>query len=116
MTYRIDLEKKLKDILVKYDCEIGERSDDLKELKNKLDQESATLAIWKEKYEKQEILYNEIQADKEAEELKNREEKILLFLMNRAARTIQRYYRHQMEQRKTKKKGRGKKSTKEKKP
>lgn len=98
--------------MVKYDYEIGERSKRLKQYILILCEESAMLATWKEQFEKQETLYNRIQADKEAEELKYREELILLFMMNRAARIIQRYYRRILDQRKSKRKGKGKKGGK----
>lgn len=107
---RINLERKLKDILLLYDREIGERSNQLRQFKKILEQESATLASWNEKYEKQQYLYSQIQADKEAEELKEREQLILFFLMNRAARIIQKAYRRILDQRKGKRKGKGRKS------
>lgn len=106
---RINLERQLKDILLLYDREIGHRSDQLMQYKKILEHEAATLASWNGKYEKQEILYNQIQADNEAEELQQREQLILLFLMNRAARIIQKVYRRILEQRKAKRKGKGRK-------
>lgn len=112
---RINLERKLKDILLLYDREIGERSDKLLQQKKILEQEAATLASWNEKYDKQEILYTQIQADKEAAELKYREQLILLFLMNRAARIIQKAYRRILEQRRVKRKGKARKGGKAKK-
>lgn len=99
----------MKDIVLLYDREIGHRSDQLMQYKTILEHESATLASWNRKYEKQEILYNQIQADKEADDLKQREQLILLFLMNRAARIIQKVYRRILEQRKAKRKGKGRK-------
>lgn len=107
--FRINLEKELKKFLEIYDDEIGARSSRLHECKNILHQESNTLDEWKEKYKIQEVLYNKIQMDKEAEEEQRREEKILLFMMNRVARIIQRHYRRVLAQRKSKKKGKGKK-------
>lgn len=106
---RMNLERKLKDILMLYDCEIGERSYQFIQYKKILELELATLTSWNEKYEKQEHLYNQIQADKEAKELKYREQLILLFLMNRAARTLQKAYRRVLEQKKAKRKGKGRK-------
>lgn len=113
--FRIDLEHQLKDFLQVYDQEIGARSFKLRDCKHTLRAESNTLAEWKDKYKIQEVLYNRIQADREAEEEKRREEKILLFMMNRVARIIQRSYRRILAQRKAKKKGKGKKGGKSKK-
>lgn len=113
--FRIDLEKRLKDFLQFYDTEIGERSFKLRNCKHTLKSETKTLIEWQEKHEIQEILYNEIQAKKEAEEEQRREERILLFMMNRVARIIQRQYRRILAQRKAKKKGKGKKGGKTKK-
>lgn len=101
------MEHQLKDFLQVYDQEIGARSFKLRNCKHTLKIESNTLTEWKEKYKIQEVLYNQIQADKEAEEEKRREEKILLFMMNRVARIIQRSYRRLLAQRKAKKKGKG---------
>lgn len=112
---RIDLEHQLKEFLQVYDREIGARSSKFRECMNTLKQQSNTLAEWKDKYKRQEILYNQILADKEAEEEQRREERILLFMMNRVARIIQRNYRHILAQRKAKKKGKGKKGAKGKK-
>lgn len=113
--FRIDLEYQMMDFVQVYDQEIGTRSSKLRDCKRALADEINTLAEWKEKYRVQEILYNRIQADREAEEEKRREEKILLFMMNRVARIIQRSYRRILAQRKAKKKGKGKKGGKSKK-
>lgn len=112
---RVDLEHQLRDFLQVYDQEIGARSSKLSDCHAMLEQESNTLADWKEKYQVQELLYNKIQADIDAEEEREREERILLFMMNRVARIIQRSYRRVLAQRKAKKKGKGKKGGKGKK-
>lgn len=109
------MENKLKDFLQIYDTEIGIRNFKLRKCIHVLRDESKMLAEWQEKYKVQEVLYNEIQANKEAEEEKLREERILLFMMNRVARIIQRQYRRILAQRKAKKKGKGKKGGKAKK-
>lgn len=113
--FRINLEKELKDFLEFYDTRIGEYSFKLRNYKHTLRDETKTLTERQEKYRVQEILYNEIQANKEAEEEQRREERILLFMMNRVARIIQRQYRRILAQRKAKKKGKGKKGGKSKK-
>lgn len=91
------------------------RSQKFRDCQKTLKQESKMLDDWKEKYKIQEVLYNKIQADKEAEEEKRREDRILIFMMNRVARIIQRNYRRLLAQRKAKKKGKGKKGGKGKK-
>lgn len=95
----------------KYDRDIGDLSLTLHLNKKELQAEESTLAEWKEKYDAQEKIYNRIVAEKEIEEAKIREEKLLLFMMNRAARTIQTAYRRVLHKRK-KKKGKGKKPLK----
>lgn len=104
----------MQDFLRIYDREIGERSLKLYEYGKTLERESKKLAEWEEKYKAQEIIYDEIQAKKEAIEKKKREERILLYLMNHAARVIQKFYRNVVAQRRTKKK-KGKKGGKGKK-
>lgn len=101
---RNDLERQLKEFIAKYDHEIGARNDHLHECNQTLQQDRETLADWKSKYEAQEIIYNKILADKEIEETREREEKLLLFMMNRSAVIIQRAYRKILSKRKGKKK------------
>lgn len=113
--FRINLENDLKNFLQFYDTNIGECSFKLRNYKHTLRDETKTLTEWQEKYNIQDVLYNEIQANKEAEEEKRREERILLFMMNRVARIIQRQYRRILAQRKAKKRGKGKKGGKTKK-
>lgn len=109
---RTNLELKLQEFLSTYDSEIGQRSLKLRECEEHLSAESKMLDEWKEKYEAQEIIYNQIVADKEIEEARIREEKLLLLMMNRSARIIQRAYRRILNKRKSKKKGKGKKGGK----
>lgn len=49
--------------------------------------------------------YNQIMADKAEVDAKIREEKLILFMMNRSARIIQRAYKKMMKKRKKGKKG-----------
>lgn len=105
------LEWQLKEFIQNYDYEIGNRTHHLYECNRKLKQAKETLADWKKTYETQEIVYNKIIADKEMEETREREEKLLLFMMNRAAIIIQRAYRKILIKRKGKKK-KGKKGKK----
>lgn len=62
------------------------------------------LAKWKIKYAKQDEIYTRILAEIEAEDIRVREEKLLLFMMNRSAVIIQRAFRQVLSKRKTKKK------------
>lgn len=101
----------LKEFIEKYDHEIGARNRHLHECDQKLQENTETLADWKSKYEAQEIVFTKIVADKEIEETREREEKLLLFMMNRAAIIIQRAYRKILSKRKGKKK-KGKKGKK----
>lgn len=101
----------LQEFIQKYDQDIGARNHHLQKCHQKLEQDKDTLAEWKAKYEAQEIIYNQILADKEMEETREREEKLLLFMMNRAAIIIQRAYRKILSKRKGKKK-KGKKGGK----
>lgn len=101
----------MKEFIQKYDHEIGARNRHLHDCNQKLEEARKTLADWKSKYESQEIIYNKIIVDKEIEETREREEKLLLFMMNRAAIIIQRAYRKILSKRKGKKK-KGKKGKK----
>lgn len=102
-------------MLEKYDKDIGEQSHLLDNCYETLDFEERQLAEWQEKYRIQNITYKEIVAEKEAEEARIREEKLILFLMNRSAVIIQRAFRILLTKKKSKKKGKGGKGKKGKK-
>lgn len=63
-------------------------------------------------YEKQEVEYNAILQMREAEDKKLQEEKMILFMMNRAAKLIQKKWREYMHLKKKKAKGKGRKGKK----
>lgn len=92
-----------------YDKEISNRSNRLRLLIGKLETESEILSDWTGKSRSQESVFNEIVAEKELEEASEREERILLFMMNRAAVIIQRVYRRILARRKSKRKAKQKK-------
>lgn len=115
MVRRTSLETELKKLLEKYDMDIGERSHLLDNCNETLEFEERQLAEWQEKYRVQNITYNEIVAEKELEEARIREEKLILFLMNRSAIIIQRAFRLMLTKKKSKKKGKGGKGKKGKK-
>lgn len=102
--FRITLENELKLLLENYDREINERDSCLRQLLRTLKTESEILNDWTEKGLTQEKIYDTIVTEKEYEEAKEREERILLFMMNRAAITIQRAYRRILSKRKSKRK------------
>lgn len=109
---RISLENELKLLLENYDKEINDRDRCLRQLMENLKTESKILTDWSEKGERQEKVYIDIVTEKEFEEANEREERILLFMMNRAAITIQRAYRRILSKRKSKRKIKSKKSKK----
>lgn len=101
----------MKQLVSLYDQSIGERSLRLYESEKLFKFESQILIETKEKFESLGDVYNDIQTKKEAIEKKHREARLLLYMMNHAARTIQRFYRSMLANRKQKKK-KGKKSGK----
>lgn len=76
----------------------------MEKLKKTLAHNNTVLAKWKIKYAKQDEIYTRILAEIEAEDIRVREEKLLLFMMNRSAVIIQRAFRQVLSKRKTKKK------------
>lgn len=109
--YRAILEEQIQNALRKYDNEISSRFYKLEKLKRILAHNNDVLAKWKVKYAKQDAIYNHIVAEIDAEDIRKREEKLLLFMMNRSAVIIQRAFRELLSKRKTKKK-KGKKGKK----
>lgn len=109
--FRIKLQRQLEQCLHTYDENIDERSSELYRSEKLLRRESQVLEEWRQKLDAFNIIFNEIQAKKEAIEKKQREAKFLLYMMNHAARTIQRFYRALLTERKQKKK-KGKKGGK----
>lgn len=109
--FRAALEDRIQNALRKYDNEISGRFHKLEKLKRILARNNEVLAKWKIKYAKQDVIYNRILLEIETEDLRVREEKLLLFMMNRSAVIIQRAFRLVLSKRKTKKK-KGKKGKK----
>lgn len=109
--FRTILEEQIQNALRKYDNEISGRCYKLEKLNRILVHNSDVLAKWKIKYEKQDAIYKRIVAEIEAEDIRLREEKLLLFMMNRSAVIIQRAFREVLSKRKSKKK-KGKKGKK----
>lgn len=83
----------------------------MEKLNHVLDHNNHVLSKWQVKYEKQNVIYKRIVAEIEAEEIRIREEKLLLFMMNRSAIIIQRAFREILSKKKSKKR-RGKKGKK----
>lgn len=97
--------------LRKYDNEISARCYKLEKLNTILKNNTQVLNRWQHKYEKQVAIYRHIVAEIEAEEIRIREEKLLLFMMNRSAVIIQRAFREILSKKKSKRK-KGKKGRK----
>lgn len=93
---------------------MGSRTTTVRELNGILDNEEAFLEKLQETFRIQEIQYITLMQQKEREERELQEERMLLFMMNRAARIIQRNWRLVMAKRRLKKgrrKGKAKKAS-----
>lgn len=53
--YRLKMQQKLQSWLLKYDAEVGERSKELFQLKDQLEEERKQFKKWMIKYEEQEV-------------------------------------------------------------
>lgn len=104
----------LKKLLDKYDQEVGSRTSTGRELQAIYENEMTFLRKLEETCGAQEIQYDTLMHQKETEEKQWQEERMLLFMMNRAARIIQRNWRMVMAKKRLKKgkrgKGKGKKT------
>lgn len=105
------MEEQILNALRKYDNEISARCYKLEKMNNILEHNTEVLNRWQLKYEKQDVIYRNIVAEIEAEEIRIREEKLLLFMMNRSAIIIQRAFREILSKKKSKRK-KGKKGRK----
>ncbi|KAG4071855.1 hypothetical protein HA402_006016 [Bradysia odoriphaga] len=97
--------QKLQTVLTKYDTGVGERFAELMRIRCELEDETVLYENKVKEFQLQEIEYNQIMFDKAEVDAKVREEKLLLFMMNRSARIIQRAYKKMMKKRKKGKKG-----------
>lgn len=114
MIFRQSAQQRLKKLLDKYDQEVGSRTTTVRELKAIFDNEQKFLTKLEGTCAEQEERYNALMIQKETEEKQFLEERMLLFMMNRAARIIQRNWRLVMAKKRLKKgkrgKGKGKKT------
>lgn len=112
-TYRLNSQNQLKKWLDKYDDEIGSRTTTIRELNGIYEKEQLFLEKLEETCRNQETQYTALMLQKEREEKELLEEKMLLFMMNRAARIIQHHWRLVMAKKRLKKgrRGKGKKSS-----
>lgn len=81
------------------------------ELTDKLNEAQKKLDEYKVTYRKEQRIYNEIVAKREKEEERRKQEMIIRYMMNRAARKIQKYWRAWRKSLKKKNKGAKKPST-----
>lgn len=100
----------LKNWLSRYDREIGDRTTTLRELHGIFQNEKSYLEQLEAAFVQQEAQYIALMTEKETEAKRLQEERMLLFMMNRAARIIQHNWRMVLAKRKPKKgKRKGKK-------
>lgn len=109
--FRSQVQQQLKSWLSKYDTDIGERSAELDKLKRQQSVKSEELDIFNQEFIRQETEYKTLMREKILEEKRKQEEKLLLFMMNRSAITIQRAWRRVLAKKKKQKK-KGKKGKK----
>ena len=101
-------QQKLKKLLDKYDQEVGSRTATVRELNAIFDKEQNFLQKLEATCNAQEVHYDALMAQKEREEKQLQEELMILFMLNRAARIIQRNWRMVMAKKRLKKGKRGK--------
>ncbi|XP_063696104.1 dynein regulatory complex protein 10-like [Culicoides brevitarsis] len=110
---KVKITQQLQQWIAKYDIDVGVRTKEYEALTEKLNEEEATFKKWmEEEFEPQEKNYNFLMEEKEEEERRVHQEKLWMFMMNRAAKLIQRYWRAMILRRKTKKGRKGRKSKK----
>ncbi|EDW06620.2 trichohyalin isoform X1 [Drosophila mojavensis] len=104
-------EIQLQSIIKKYDTMMIEKFAENLELTDKLNEAQKKLDEYKVTYRKEQRIYNEIVAKREKEEERRKQEMIIRYMMNRAARKIQKYWRAWRKSLKKKNKGAKKPST-----
>ncbi|XP_053659500.1 dynein regulatory complex protein 10-like [Anopheles marshallii] len=108
---KLKLTNQLQLWLHKYDKDAGERTHELKELVTKLNTRQQEYNRWKNNiFDPQEKKYFDAMEEKRQIEIREQEERIEAFMMNRAAKVLQRCWRSVAERkRKMRGKGRGRK-------
>ncbi|XP_050080672.1 dynein regulatory complex protein 10-like [Anopheles maculipalpis] len=108
---KLKLTNQLQAWLHKYDKDAGERTHELKELVAKLNTRQQEYNRWKHNiFDPQEKKYFDAMEEKRQIEIREQEERIEAFMMNRAAKVLQRAWRSVAERkRKMRGKGRGRK-------
>uniref|UniRef100_A0A182WG70 Dynein regulatory complex protein 10 n=1 Tax=Anopheles minimus TaxID=112268 RepID=A0A182WG70_9DIPT len=108
---KLKLTNQLQSWLHKYDKDAGERTHELKELVAKLNTRLQEYNRWKRNiFDPQEKKYFDAMEEKRQIEIREQEERIEAFMMNRAAKVLQRAWRSVAERkRKMRGKGRGRK-------
>ncbi|XP_058116646.1 dynein regulatory complex protein 10-like [Anopheles ziemanni] len=108
---KLKLTQQLQSWLHKYDKDAGERTHELKELVAKLNTRQQEYDRWKRTiFDPQEKKYFDAMEEKRQIEIREQEERIEAFMMNRAAKVLQRCWRSVAERkRKMRGKGRGRK-------
>uniref|UniRef100_A0A182MYN5 Dynein regulatory complex protein 10 n=1 Tax=Anopheles dirus TaxID=7168 RepID=A0A182MYN5_9DIPT len=108
---KLKLTNQLQFQLHKYDKDAGERTQELKELVAKLNTRQQEYNRWKRNiFDPQEKKYFDAMEEKRQIEIREQEERIEAFMMNRAAKVLQRAWRSVAERkRKMRGKGRGRK-------
>ncbi|XP_017856375.1 PREDICTED: trichohyalin [Drosophila arizonae] len=86
-------EIQLQSIIKKYDTMMIEKFVENLELTDKLNEAQKKLDEFKLHYRKEQRIYNEIVVKREKEEERRKQEMIFRYMMNRAARKIQKYWR-----------------------
>jgi hypothetical protein len=99
--------------LAKYDQDMTEKTEELSELTKTWNAALAKFTDWKtNKFDQQTLEYERLMQEKFDDEKREQHERMMIFMMNRSARIIQRYWREYMARKKKakgKSKGKGKK-------
>ncbi|PSN46683.1 hypothetical protein C0J52_06379 [Blattella germanica] len=116
---RLKAEMQLVSWLNKYDADIGEKQAEYDEIMTGFEEEKKQMEELQEQFDIQNEQYTQLMQEKEDEERAIFEEKMYIFICNRSARRIQRYWRAyrarklaRKKARRQKKGGKGKKGKK----
>lgn len=93
-----DKQHELKDIIERYDAEVGTRRIDLMQRQEHFDNEKREFDKWMKEFDDQEIIYNTVMNEMAIEH----EQQVLTFVENRSARIIQRKFRQMLARKKAK--------------
>lgn len=113
--HRNQLRLTLQAVIQKFDQTIGDKIKENMFLREEYEKQKQLFDEFMIEYTKEETEYNRVVHAREEEEKRQHEQKILLFMMNRSARVVQKHWRKfRKAQKKAAKKGKGRGKSKKK--